>query len=140
MITKAALALAAILLPATAFAADVEGEIVTAGTHAQLAAQAADLDMVHMHLHHTVNCLVGPTGAQFDATNLNPCAGSGTGAIPDSASPTKKTMLEDAVTTAEMDAMLRQMEATPRAATCSHGRPTFLKLSKAEIEKLFGRR
>jgi DNA mismatch repair protein MutL len=40
----------------------------------------------------------------------------------------------------EMDAMLRQMEATPRAATCSHGRPTFLKLSKAEIERLFGRR
>ena len=28
----------------------------------------------------------------------------------------------------------------PRAATCSHGRPTFLKLSKAEIERLFGRR
>ncbi|HET9018091.1 MAG TPA: DNA mismatch repair endonuclease MutL [Acetobacteraceae bacterium] len=41
---------------------------------------------------------------------------------------------------AEMDALLRQMEATPRAATCSHGRPTFLKLSKAEIETLFGRR
>ena len=40
----------------------------------------------------------------------------------------------------EMAALLRQMEATPRAATCSHGRPTFLKLSKAEIERLFGRR
>jgi DNA mismatch repair protein MutL len=39
----------------------------------------------------------------------------------------------------EMDAMLRQMEATPRAATCSHGRPTFLKLTKADIEKLFQR-
>jgi DNA mismatch repair protein MutL len=40
----------------------------------------------------------------------------------------------------EMDALLRRMEATPRAATCSHGRPTFLKLSKAEIERMFGRR
>jgi len=41
---------------------------------------------------------------------------------------------------AEMDALLRRMETTPRAATCSHGRPTFLKLSRAEIERLFGRR
>ena len=40
----------------------------------------------------------------------------------------------------EMDALLRAMEATPRAATCSHGRPTFLKLSRAEIERMFGRR
>ncbi|MBO1073450.1 DNA mismatch repair endonuclease MutL [Roseomonas marmotae] len=40
----------------------------------------------------------------------------------------------------EMAALLRQMEATPRAATCSHGRPTFLRFGKAEFEKLFGRR
>jgi DNA mismatch repair protein MutL len=44
------------------------------------------------------------------------------------------------LTQPEMDALLRQMEATPRAATCSHGRPTFLKLTKAEIERLFQRR
>ncbi len=41
---------------------------------------------------------------------------------------------------AEMNAMLRAMEATPRAATCSHGRPTVLSLSRAEIERMFGRR
>ena len=41
---------------------------------------------------------------------------------------------------AEMSALLRRMEQTPRAATCSHGRPTVLKLSRAEIEKMFGRR
>ncbi len=41
---------------------------------------------------------------------------------------------------AEMDALLREMEATPRAATCSHGRPTFLRFTRAEIERLFGRR
>ncbi len=40
---------------------------------------------------------------------------------------------------AEMDALLRQMEATPRAATCSHGRPTYLKLTRTELERLFGR-
>jgi DNA mismatch repair protein MutL len=40
----------------------------------------------------------------------------------------------------EMSALMRDMEATPRAATCSHGRPTFLKLTRAELETLFGRR
>ncbi|MBB5373158.1 DNA mismatch repair endonuclease MutL [Acidocella aromatica] len=40
----------------------------------------------------------------------------------------------------EMSALLREMEATPRAATCSHGRPTFLKLSRADLEVMFGRR
>ena len=41
---------------------------------------------------------------------------------------------------AEMDALLREMESTPKAGTCNHGRPTFIELKRADIEKLFGRR
>jgi hypothetical protein len=44
------------------------------------------------------------------------------------------------LTVPEMDALLRAMEATPRAATCSHGRPTFLRLGAGDLERLFGRR
>jgi DNA mismatch repair protein MutL len=41
---------------------------------------------------------------------------------------------------AEMNALLRQMEASPRAATCSHGRPTYLTFARADLERMFGRR
>ena len=41
---------------------------------------------------------------------------------------------------AEMNALLREMETTPHSGQCSHGRPTYVELKLADIEKLFGRR
>lgn len=74
-------------LPATAQTADANGtvskQVATASAHAGMALGAADLATAHTHLHHVVNCLVGPQGKGFDAKAGNPCKDVGQGAIVD---------------------------------------------------------
>jgi hypothetical protein len=109
------------LVPLPVLAADVGSEVVTAGTHADLATQAADLDGVHMHLHHAVNCLVGPAGKGFDAKQMNPCANTGNGAIPDTADPKKKAALQAAADKAESGIASSDIATAKAAATATAG-------------------
>lgn len=79
--------LLALALPMAAQAVDMDGaaskQVATASAHAGMALGAADLKMVHAHLHHVINCLVGASGKGFDAKAGNPCQGMGQGAIAD---------------------------------------------------------
>ena len=97
LVTLVTIAAAPLLLAATAYAADLGSEINNAAQHAGLAAGAANIDGVHMHMHHALNCLVGPKGDGFDAKQMNPCAQSGNGAIPDEMDAAKKAKLMTAV-------------------------------------------
>ena len=90
-------ALGLVMVAGPLLAADPAKEIATAAAHAGLASGSADLKMVQTHLHHAINCLVGPAGAGYDGTQANPCKDQGAGALTDA--PTeKKPGLEAALT------------------------------------------
>lgn len=80
--------LAGAMATGLAFAApgqvDASAEVGTAHAHALMAKTATTVAMAQTHLHHVINCLVGPDGAGFDAAAGNPCKDKGNGAIPDS--------------------------------------------------------
>ncbi len=103
--------------PASAQATDPAQEAVTSGLHAGLAAQAATIEQVHMHLHHTVNCLVGPTGQGFDAKEANPCQKLGNGAIPDTTDSATKAKLAAALAKAQTGLKSDDLTAAKKAAT-----------------------
>src|SRR5262249_54435777 len=80
-----------------ASAADVNKEVSTAAQHAGFAGSSKDMKTTQMHLHHVVNCLVGPQGDGFDASFGNPCDGQGSGAISDTTDTAKKASLQQAL-------------------------------------------
>jgi ankyrin repeat protein len=110
-----------VLGPADADADNVDlgAELATASTHAGLAAKATTIDMVRMHMHHAINCLVGPTGAGFDAGNANPCAKDGMGAIPDVTDAAQKKKLQDAADQLKAGLALTDIVAAGKVATAA---------------------
>ena len=104
-------------LPTSALAADPAQEAATGAVHAGLAAQATTIEQVHMHLHHTVNCLVGPKGQGFDAKEANPCQKLGNGAIPDTTDSATKAKLTTALASAQAGLKSEDLSAAKKSAS-----------------------
>jgi hypothetical protein len=95
-----AAALMPVLLSAPSAAAapgDAAKETQTAAVHAGYAKAANAVGMVQLHLHHALNCLVGPGGKGYDAAPGDPCKGMGNGAVNDVGDAKKKDLLQKAV-------------------------------------------
>jgi hypothetical protein len=114
-----AAAAAVALLSQSALAVDLKAEITTAGQHADMAAAAPDIATVHMHLHHTINCVVGQGGAGYDASQLNPCQNQGSGALPDATSAATKQSLQKAVAQAQAGLATNDLAAAQKDATAA---------------------
>ncbi|OOG38077.1 hypothetical protein [Rhodanobacter sp. C05] len=108
--------LLAVALPMLAQATDA-GDVVskqmgTASAHAGMALGATDLKTAHAHLHHVINCLVGPSGKDFDAQEADPCKGQGQGAIVDAkGDAASESRLHTALTQAEHGLKSTTLEA-----------------------------
>ncbi len=96
---------------------DPAKEVSTAATHAGLAAKASDMKTTQMHLHHVINCLVGPKGKGFDAAPGNPCKDQGNGAIPDTKDKKQKATLSQALAKARAGLKAKSMAAAQKDAT-----------------------
>jgi hypothetical protein len=105
----------ALLFGTTAWA-DKASEVEIAQDHAGLAIKASNIAGVQMHLHHTINCLVGPAGDGFDTKSANPCAKAGNGAIPDSSNAKQKAALQNAVMSAKQGLMTTDFAAAQKSA------------------------
>ena len=114
-IIGSAIALAGFVSLSPAALADGPQAVATAAQHAGLAANAADIAVVHRHLHHVLNCLVGPDGAGFDAAPGNPCSAAG-GAIPQTADAAMKTKLETAATRVRGGIANQSLDAAKKVA------------------------
>lgn len=98
-------------------------ELSTAIDHAGYAAQAGPAKKVHIHLHHVINCLEGPEGADFDASFGTPCKGQGKGLLNDidASKSEQKAMVERARDLALIGIRVDILEPAQNVATAIKG-------------------
>ncbi len=95
-------------------------EIRTAAQHAEFAAKAKNADGVHLHLHHVINCLVGPNGDGFDIAAGDPCAKMGKGAMPDaSGSQATEGLLDQSLSLARIGLRTEDYRSTQAVAVAA---------------------
>ena len=116
LVSSAGAVLACLALTPAMVLADGPQAIATAAQHAGLAAGSADIAMVHRHLHHVLNCLVGADGEGFDQAAGNPCMQAG-GAIPQTADAAAKEMLTKQAADARAAIANADLAAAQAAAT-----------------------
>ena len=97
--------------------ADSTKEVTTAAKHAGLAAQATDLKGTQTHLHHVINCLVGPKGQGFDDKEANPCKDQGNGATSDTIDEVRRTALMQALAKANEGLRQTDLAAAHKSAS-----------------------
>lgn len=111
--TPAAMVLVAGVALAAVPAGMAQKELANAKMHATVASQIDSLAGIHLHLHHVINCLVGPHGAGYSAKaetlSTYHCNDLGAGAIADSAGNQKAQRLEESA--------LREAEAGVHATS-----------------------
>lgn len=105
-----------VVLPVGAYAGNAPSEVATAAEHAGFSAASSTLRVAHMHLHHTLNCLVGPRGRGFNSKFLNPCAHIGHGAIPDTIDAHTKMELKHIANQVRMALTVQRLAAVKKDA------------------------
>ena len=114
--------IAATLLPPTMALAGIGEELTLAQQHSLLAYRSGGRGTgsgAKPHLQHVLNCLVGPGGEGYNAAppNMDPCAGSGKGALNDATSPAQKAKITAAIAMVKAAFEINEAPAMEAAAT-----------------------
>lgn len=110
----------ALSLTAVAAPGHANKEIATAIIHANVASKVDSLSGVHLHLHHVLNCVLGPHSKQYSAAaeklSAYKCVGLGDGALPDSRDPAVRRDLQQVAKHADGGIQATQFNAAHEAA------------------------